>query len=251
VGGGSYNHSSFGQSIIIVDEELQRSLPGKVTGHDVAGPVQFVQCMSDEHYPGSTITRTFALLDRTVLVVDRVVSAKPRMVDWYLKGAGRGISVPLEPSDEPLTDKPDDNRIGARFGNRVPVHEHGVTAADWTAMDGVLRMLGAPDTEVINVHWGGGKERKGRVVYMNNDLIVRRDGVRTTEYVACLSNDVESMERVPVRKAGGGQAEAVGLKIVLKDGTTFHAVINFEPEGTDVSLGDLKTAGRFATDYEP
>ncbi|MDP6358513.1 MAG: hypothetical protein QF473_25555 [Planctomycetota bacterium] len=39
------------------------------------------------------------------------------------------------------------------------------------------------------------------------------------------------------------------MKIALKDGKTFHAIINHESAG-EVRLGNLKTKGRFATDYE-
>ncbi len=52
-------------------------------------------------------------------------------------------------------------------------------------------------------------------------------------------------------EAGGADriAEAVGVKIALEDGTTIHAIVNHEAEGTEVLLGDLETRERFATDY--
>jgi len=236
-GGGSYNHSSFGQSVIIVDEELQRSVPGKVTGHDVEGPVQFVQCRSDEHYPGSTITRTFALIDGTVLVVDRVTSDKPRTVDWCLQNAGRALSVPTEQKQGSWTGKPDDKSHGVFFGGGVSAHLYAGTDETWQEGKGRLTMLGAPDTEIMA--WG--KERQG-------GLIVRRSNIRQTEFIAALSTGLESVERVPVKKADGKPADAVGVKITLADGTSFRAIVNYEPEGTTVGVDGLRTQARFASE---
>ena len=79
--------------------------------------------------------------------------------------------------------------------------------------------------------------------------MVRRRDAEQTDFVAFFSLDTKSIERVPVRKAGGAQADAVGVKVTLKDGKTFHALVNYEPKGTEVMLGSLKTKERFATDY--
>ncbi len=83
IGGGNYTHSSLGQSIIIIDEDLQNPVPATVTGFDVEGPVQYVQATSDQHYPGVSVTRTFALLDQHVLAIDRILSrdGQPHVVD--------------------------------------------------------------------------------------------------------------------------------------------------------------------------
>jgi len=35
-----------------------------------------------------------------------------------------------------------------------------------------------------------------------------------------------------------------------RDGKAFHILVNYEPEGTEVALGNLKTKDRFATDYK-
>ncbi|MBM4041325.1 MAG: hypothetical protein FJ290_22720 [Planctomycetes bacterium] len=63
------------------------------------------------------------------------------------------------------------------------------------------------------------------------------------------SAQTQSLERVPVKKAGGKEAKAMGLKITLKDGKLIHVVVNYELEGTEVVLGALRTKQRFATDY--
>jgi len=241
VGGGSYNHSSFGQSIVIVDEGLQHSVPADVVSVDVSGPVQHVMAVSDKHYPGSTITRTFALLGRHVLVVDSVRSDRARTVDWFLKGAGRDLSVASEKKEGSWTEKPNDNRVGVSFGAGVPGHNLARTDAAWTEGGGRMTMLGQPGTQIMT--WGGKRERPS--------LIVRRQGVKQTTFVALFSLDAKSVTQVPVKKAGGGAADAVGVKVVLRDGKVFHAVVNYEPQGTEVVLGDLKTTARFATDIEP
>jgi len=36
----------------------------------------------------------------------------------------------------------------------------------------------------------------------------------------------------------------------LRSGKAFHVVVNYEPEGTEVALGDLKTTHRFVSDFE-
>ena len=238
-GGGSYNHSSFGQSIIIVDEQLQHPVPGEVAGYDVDGPVQYVQCRSEEHYPGSVITRTFALLEEHVLVVDRVVSGQPRMVDWFLLHAGGETSLSLEQVDAPLTTKPGDNRIGVTFGGDVKPYRRATTSDAWSAMGGRLHVLGAPGTEVRLFNCGD-----------RPSLIARRAGVKATDYVACLSSGLERIDPLAVTKAGGGAADAIGLRMVFADGRNCRAIVNYEPEGVEVVADGLRTIDRFATDYD-
>jgi hypothetical protein len=239
VGGGSYNHSSFGQSVIIVDEQLQTSRPASVVSYDVEGPVQHVMAVSDEHYPGSTVTRTFALLDRHVLVMDRVVNDKPRTVDWCLKDAGKDLSLALEARAGSWTTKPNDNRIGVTFGANVDAHAYGQTDATWTEGDGRLTMLGAPGSEILAFQMASRPQ-----------LMVRRAKTKQTDFVAFISTGTKSIEPVPVRRADGQAADAVGVRITLQDGRTFRAVASYEAPGTEVLIEGLKTDQRFGTDYE-
>ncbi|MCZ7645319.1 MAG: hypothetical protein M5U26_08545 [Planctomycetota bacterium] len=81
-------------------------------------------------------------------------------------------------------------------------------------------------------------------------LMVRRSGSPRADFVACFSAGLGAFESVPVTKADGSPANALGVKVALKDGKTFHALVNYEAEGTEVVLGELKTTARFATDYE-
>lgn len=127
LGGGSYTHSSFGQSIIIIDEKLQNSAPATVLSHDVRGPVQHVMAAGEKHYPGSRITRTFALVDGAVLVFDRVENDRPRTVDWCLNRAGRDFSIPMEEKEGSWTDKPGDVSAGVTYGAKVKGYRHGRT----------------------------------------------------------------------------------------------------------------------------
>ncbi|MDA1138268.1 MAG: hypothetical protein O3B01_06765 [Planctomycetota bacterium] len=236
-GGGSYNHSSFEQSILIVDEGLQAPLPGKVISYDVGGPVQHVMCTSDEHFTGSTITRTFALLDRNVLVIDRFKGSKPSTVDWFLKSAGSKLSVPLEDKEGSWTTKPDDNRIGATFGAKVKNYHHGNTDETWTEGNGRLTMLGAPATELFTFKGVSG-----------TNLMARRKVVKETDFIAFFSNQTKSVELISVKKSDGQEANAVGVKISLKDGKVFRVIVSFEKPGTEVTADGLKTTERFATD---
>jgi len=247
-GGGSYNHSSFGQSIIIADEGLQLPEPGTVTGYDIEGPVQFVQAVSSAHYPGSNIIRTFALLDKHVLVIDRVVNEKPRVIDWYLKNACGALSLPLEAKAGPWTEKPDDNRNGTTYGAKVSAYQHAKTDALWSADNGRMTMLGEKGTEIFFIR-GAPAEGAKKKETAPADLMVRRRDVQATDFVAFFSFETQSVERVPVQKAAGGEANAMGVKISLKNGAVFHALANYEPEGTEVALGALKTTERFASDY--
>jgi len=241
IGGGSYNHSSFGQSIIIVDEELQKSVPAKVLSVDVEGPVQHVMATSDKHYPGAVITRTFALIADGVLVVDRVRNDKPRTVDWYLKGAGSTISVPTEDRRGSWTTKADNKTAGIVYGGGVSSHRYARTDESWQEGGGRMVMLGAPATEILTWNYG---ERGGSC-----DMMVRRRDVAATDFVAFFSGHVRSVERLPVRRANDGQADAIGVKVILNDGKTFRTIVNYEPEGVEVELDGLRTKDRFATDY--
>ncbi|MCZ7645522.1 MAG: hypothetical protein M5U26_09600 [Planctomycetota bacterium] len=235
IGGGAYNHSSFNQAIVIVDEELQRSEPAEPLSYDVEGPVQHIVARSDKHYPGSVITRAFVLLDKHVLVLDRVASERPRTVDWCLPGAGASLS--LETKEGSWTEKPDEPTKRHVFGGSIASHQAAVTGETWRDAGVNLTMLGAPNTRLLA--YGG--NRKG--------MLVRREGVQRTDYVACFGSDTKTLARVPVTKAGGAEADALGVKVELKDGTVFHALVSYEPKGTEVVLGELKTSAIFATDY--
>jgi hypothetical protein len=260
IGGGNYSHSSLGQSIIIVDEGLQNSVPAEVIAHDVEGPVQFVQASSDEHYPGSTITRTFALVDQTVLVVDRVESTEPRTVDWCLRYAGGNqtekdvadaVDLPLRHRTGSFTNKPGDSAHGVNFGRDLKSRGYYVAKTNemWRQAKGEILMAGARGTEVMvfavrAAFSASAKERKTGVPI----LVVRRKNVKRTDFVAAFSPDVRQVEQVAVRKANGGTANAVGVKVTRADGTTFNAIISYEAKDTVVQLGKLKTSQPFAVD---
>lgn len=263
-GGGNYTHSSLGQSIIIIDENLQSPVPAEVTGVDVTGPVQFVQATSDKHYPAASITRTFALIDKHVLVVDRVASrdGQPHTVDWCFRYRGgvqshtdvaKGIQLPLTAVPGSFTAKESDKAKGADFGARLRFDEHlmATTDAPWQQSNGNLLMLGAPGTQVMVFavpasYSAWRKEAETGVPVM----MVRRTAVKQTDYISVFSPDVKSIERLPVTTAAGKPAHAIGVKVITNDGKSFNAIVNFEPPGTEVVLGDLKTKERFATDYQ-
>lgn len=263
VGGGSYTHSSLGQSIIIIDEELQNPVPAAVTGVDVTGPVQFVQATSDRHYPGVAITRTFALVGPHVLAIDRVASGdgKPHLVDWCLRFRGGvythteladGLGLPMKSVPGSFTQKPSDPAKGADYGARLRSPEHFVAATNgpWRQSAGRLLMAGESGTRLLAFavpasYSAWRKEAETGVPV----LMARRANVKETDYLAAFSGDVKSLERQPIITAAGKSANAVGLKITLNDGATFHALVNYEPPGTEVALGDLKTKERFATDF--
>ena len=258
-GGGNYTHSSLGQSIIIVDEGAQDTKAAKVTAHQVTGPVQFVQAVSAEHFPGATITRTFALVDRHVLVLDRVVCDQPRLVDWCLRFPGGGldadrlaklVALPLVEQAGSFTDKPGLPARGVEFGARVKRRFVATTDAAWQVGDGKLTMLGAPRTEVMAFTVGAAfsasaKERATGVPV----LMARRRAAKETTFAACFSGEVKSLAAVPLEKVGGGAAQGVAVRVELKDGKTFLALANGEADGVKVRAGTLETAARFATDY--
>ena len=240
-GGTTYSYSCFDQSVIVVDEGLQDPVEAKVTGVDIAGPVQFVQARSDRHFPAMVLTRTFAILGPHALIVDRAAGApgQPHTVDWIFRNRAVTLSVPVEEKQGSWTIKPDNPVKGHAFGAGIPSYEYGRTDANFTNAAGLMTLLGEPGTElfVYPVH----PNMKA--------LMVRRRGVVATDYAAFFSAATQSVERLPVKTAAGREAQAVGLKIALTDGKAFHVIVNYESEGTEVVLGDLKTKERFATDY--
>ena len=261
LGGGNYSHSSLGQSIIIVDESAQDPVPARVLGHDVKGPVQFIQASSGEHFPGTTVTRTFALLGDVALILDRAESERDRTFDWCLRYAGgvqtfedvgSTVSLDLKRREGSFTDKPPDSAKGVNFGRTLksPAYLEGATEASWTQGNGAFVMAGGPSTRVlvfaVPAAFSAWKKEKQTGVPV---LMVRRAGVKRTDFVAAFSPRVRSVEQVPVTKPDGSPARAIGARIVLKDGTVVRAVANLEREGGEVRLGDLRTRKRFATDF--
>lgn len=261
VGGGNYTHSSLGQSIIIVDEGRQNTTPARVVGYDIEGPVQFVQATSDRQYPGTRITRTFALLGDLVLVVDRVAGDAPHTVDWSLRYAGgnqwdrlaQRLSVPVKQRPGSFTTKAGDRSHGVVFGANLKSEGHAVAATDATWRDATsqMTMLGAPGTQVlmfaVHASYAASRKEKDSGVPV---LMVRRRNVKQTDFVACFSPATKTLARVPVVRADGRAADAVGVRITLQDGRTLHAIVNYEPAGTAVVLGALKTTERFASDFK-
>lgn len=251
LGGGTYLHSSLQQSVIIVDESMQNPVSARVLGVDVDGPVQFVQATSDAHYPGTTITRTFAIVGPHAFAVDRATSKAFRTVDWMLMNAGPRVSLPIM-KERPggFTDKPDEP--GASFGAKLhsPGHAIGTTGETWTEGDGRLTMLGQAGTQVLTFRlpetWASSVEMQqaGKAA-----LMVRRRGAAQTDFVACFSAASPTLERVPVKTTAGREAQGVGVRVTPRDGRPFHVLVNFEPEGTEVRLGPLRTKDRLATDY--
>jgi hypothetical protein len=264
LGGGNYTHSSLGQSIIIIDENLQNPVPAVVTGFDVSGPVQYVQAVSDKHYPAAAITRTFALIDKHVLVVDHVIctDGQPHTVDWCFRYRGgvqthadiaKSIDLPMRAMDGSFTTKPSDKVKGADFGAKLRMPEHFVadTDASWRQANGNLLMAGEQGTRVmafaVSASYSAWRKEAETGVPV---MMVRRAGVKESDYVAVFSQEVKSMERLPVMTAAGKPAHAVGVKVVVNDGQSFLAIVNFEPQGVEVVLGELKTRERFATNYK-
>lgn len=258
IGGGNYSHSSLGQSIIIVDEGLQNPVPAEVIAHDIEGAVQFVQARSDRHYPGSTIIRTFALVDQTVLAIDRVESNEPRTVDWCLRYAGGNqtekdvadaVDLPLEHRTGSFTNKPGDSAHGVNFGRdlKSPGYYVAKTNEMWRQTKGEMLMAGEHGTDVMvfavrAAFSASAKERKTGVPV----LMARRKNVKRTDFIAAFSPDVRQIERVAVRKANGSTANAIGLRATRTGETFFHAIVNYETKGTVVQIGKLKTSRPFA-----
>ncbi|MGQ0637120.1 MAG: hypothetical protein ACT4QC_21130 [Planctomycetaceae bacterium] len=251
LGGGNYTSSSLGQSIIIVDEERQYPAAARVVGYDVDGPVQWVCATSDRHYPGSRITRTFALLTDGALVIDRVVSDTPRTVDWCLKGAGERLSLETREVAGGFTGKPDDKAGGVIFGARLKFDKHFVATTDlaWTEGGGRLMMAAEPGTKVYRFHveapFSGGSTRQQGVPV----LMVRRGPARQADFIAFFSGQAKGVERLPVVRSDGSAADALGAKLTLKNGRTIRAIVNDQP-GTEVRVDGLATRELFATDDE-
>jgi hypothetical protein len=235
LGGNSYSGSCFDQSVIIIDEGIQNPEAAEVTGYDVTGPVQFVQAKSDKHFPGTVITRTFALLGPHGLIVDRVTGKpdQPHTIDWVFLVRDVKLSVPLEERQGSWTKK------GAAYGSDVKSHRYAKTDGTFSNGGSQMTVLGEPGTEVITYPCN----------YVPNAIMLRRRNVTETDYAALFFAEAQSFERLPVKTAAGKAAQAVGLKITLKDGKVFHVIVNYEPAGTEVALGDLKTKERFGTDY--
>lgn len=240
-GGGTYSHNSFDQSILVVDENIQNSEPAEITGFDVTGPVQFVQASSDKHFPGTTITRTFAIIGPHALVVDRVRSTdgKPHTIDWIFKNQAVELSIPLEDRQGSWTTKPDIPTKAQAFGAGIPAHQYAGTATTFANRASLMTMLGEPATEVYTYP----------VHYRMKALMVRRRDVLATDYVALFSADVQSVERLPVTTGDRHPADAVGLGITLKDGRIFHVIVNNESAKSEARLDGLVATEPFATDY--
>lgn len=252
LGGGTYLHSTLNQSVIIVDENSQNPVPARVTGFDADGPVQFVQAASDAHFPGTTITRTFAIVGPHAFAIDRVTGKTAHTVDWMLIQAGPKVSLTnMEEKTGGFTTKPDEQ--GVIFGAKLhsPSYFTGKTDDTWTEGDGRLTMLGEKGTEVLTFRlpetWATGieQQKQGKAA-----LMVRRRNVAQTDFAACFSAASPVLERLPVKTAAGKDAQAVGLKITPKDGRAFQVLVNCEPEGTEVLLGNIRTQARFASDYQ-
>jgi hypothetical protein len=109
----------------------------------------------------------------------------------------------------------------------------------WQSEDRRLTMAGAKATRLYTFPW---KKMP--------TLMVRRQGVRRTDFIALISKQGKTVEQLPVTTKDGKEADAVGVKITLTNGKTFHAIINYEPAGVEVKLGALTTTERFATDYK-
>ena len=260
VGGGNYSHSALGQSIIIVDESKQHPVPAKVVGYDIEGPVQYVQATSDKHFPGSTITRTFALIGDMALVVDRCRSDRPRTWDWCLRYRGggqtyedvaKGVSLSFEPKEGSFTDKPGDPAAGVNYGASLKSKGHLVAATQqaWRQSNGRFVMAAEPDTRVMvfavrAAFSAWRKERQTGVPI----LMARRADRKQTDFVAAFGSTAQSVTVVPVSAAGGRPADAVGVRIERTDAKAIHAIVNYGKEAP-VALDALKTTACFETDF--
>jgi hypothetical protein len=251
VGGSNYAHP-LGQSIVMIDEERQNPVSAELTSVDIEGSVQHVQATSDKQYPGATITRTFAVLGPHALIVDRVRCDKPRLVDWWLRYPGgnfthtalrESLSLATEEKTGFFREKPP-------RGYKSPSYFWARTDGNWQEGSGRMTFLGTPGTEVYVVAFQASyaawaKERETGVPV----LMLRRRNVKETDFVVLFSGDTKALKRAAVTKADGTPADAIGVRVTLADGQTFHAVVNYEPKGAEVVLGDLRTKERFATDY--
>jgi len=232
------DRSLFGNSVIIVDEQFKHPR-SKALAFDVMGPVQFIQATSEEGFEDWNTTRTVALIDGHVLVVDRVNSEKPRTFDWLLRNMSSAPALELEEREGSFSDKPRKFSQRISYGAEMKGHRFAQTDGMWRSEDGRLTMAAAPATRLYAFPW-----------YKAPTLMARREGVKETTFIALVSKQTKSVEQMPVKRADGKDADAVGVKATLADGRTFHAIVNYEPEGTEVTLDPLKTSDRFTTDYE-
>jgi hypothetical protein len=216
--------------------------------------------LGDRHYPGSTIIRTFALIDEHVVVIDRVQSDRPRTIDWCLRYAGghqtdedvaAGVDPPLTRRPESFTDKPSDRAHGVNYGRDLTSAGYSLatTSGMWRQANGQMIMAACPDTQVMvfgvsAAFSAAAKERKTGVPV----LMVRRKDARCTDFIAAFSSQVRQVEQVPVKRSTGRPADAVGFKVRLESGRTFAGIANYEPQGVTVQLGELRTSKRFACD---
>jgi len=125
------------------------------------------------------------------------------------------------------------------YGAEMKSHRFAQTDEMWQSEDGRLTMAAAPATKLYAFPW-----------YKSPALMLRRKGVKTTHFIALVSKQAKSIAQMPVKASDGKEADAVGAKVTLTNGKTFHAIVNFRPEGGEVALGALKSGERFATDYE-
>jgi hypothetical protein len=233
------DRSAFGNSVLIVDE-LHRQPPANPTSVDVRGPVQHIQARSKPGAAPWTTTRTFALLGEHVLVVDRLTSQQPRTVDWLLRDAPAPPDVDLQKREESFTEKPGSQGRGIYYGAELEEHHYARAESSWSTTDGRLTMLGTEPGGVYYFRWK-----------KSPTLMVRRRKVRRTDFVAFISRAGAKMVRLPASLPNGGKADAVAVKVILENGTTVRAIVNYEEKGTTVSADGLTTSERFATDYKP
>lgn len=251
LGGGNYSHASLGQSIIIIDEATQNPAAARVLGYQINGPVQYICAAGDEHYPGASIIRTFALIDDGVLALDRVRCAKPSTIDWCLRGAGDVTLMKMREIPGGFSARPDDPTTGEIHGATLKFNRHFHARIDTLWGEGVSRlaMAGETGTEVFRFHvpaaFSAGKQAAAAGVPV---LMARRKNVRQTDFAAYFSSRTSRIEKLPVLNADGSEADALGAQITLIDGKTFRALVNYHP-GAKVRLGELATQGLFATDY--
>ena len=232
------DRSLFGNSVIIIDE-LYKHPMSRALGHDVMGPVQFIQASSEDSFKDWNTTRTFALIGEHVLIVDRVKSEKPRTVDWMLRNMNSPPALNLETRKGSFSNKPRKFSQRIYYGAELKSHQFAETDSMWQSEDRRLTMAGAKGTRLYTFPW---KKMP--------TLMVRRQGVRKADFIALVSKKGQTVEQLSVTTKDGKEADAVGVKITLTAGKTFHAIVNHEPAGVEVRLGDLTTTERFTTDYK-
>ena len=150
-----------------------------------------------------------------------------------------------------FTDKRNDPAHGILFGAKLfgGGHRIAATGESWTEGGGRLTMLAAKGTQVLAFRVPAAfsasrKQRESGVPV----LMARRKGVRQTDFVAFFSDRTRTVRAAAVARPDGTRADAVGVRVELKDGTAFHALVNYEP-GKEARLGRIRTKRRFATDF--